>query len=107
MSTEMDAQNAVNNPNKYISSDTYPYRRLSKGSKSLMGIGAGFVFASLYNVVSKKPVFYRPHVHLVSMVLFGYISYKTYDTQEYLFRKNLQVLSLHQERVREQEAIRT
>ncbi|EFA84116.1 putative transmembrane protein [Heterostelium album PN500] len=89
-----------------ISNEDYPFLRINRTFKVFTGIGMGVLFGCMINVLAKRPYLTRPHVHLTAAAALGVINYKTYDWQEDIYKKNFQILSRYENRLKRQEFIK-
>eukprot|EP01133_Synstelium_polycarpum_P006090 gene6090-7053_t len=95
------------NKSDTVSSDKYPFLRINRSFKIVTGIGMGVLFGCMINALSKKPYLTRPHIHIVAASVLAVVNYKTYDMQEYFYKKNFAVLQRYQERVQRQEFVKS
>ncbi|EGC36504.1 hypothetical protein DICPUDRAFT_150984 [Dictyostelium purpureum] len=92
--------------NKYITNATNPFVKLSKTVRVCLGACVGLSIAGFANTLNKRPFMTRPHRHLFYMIACSAFFYKTYDFNDYIVKKELYVLSLTQDRIREQELLK-
>ncbi|KAN0018774.1 hypothetical protein ACTFIU_008707 [Dictyostelium citrinum] len=94
------------NPENYISNETNPFKKISRTNRVIMGVGMGISTGVCLNAYYKKPLGSNPHVHVFWAAVLGTLLYKSYDFNDYIVKRDLYTLSIHQERVREQELLK-
>ncbi|KAM9971597.1 hypothetical protein ACTFIW_011579 [Dictyostelium discoideum] len=94
------------NTENYISNETNPFKKISKTKRVIMGVGLGISCGVITNGFYKRPMGSNPHVHALWAVALGTLMYKSYDFNDYIVKREIFTLSIHQQRVREQELLK-
>ncbi|KYR01507.1 hypothetical protein DLAC_01496 [Tieghemostelium lacteum] len=91
--------------NKQFSSDYNPFVKISKSFKLFMGVSFGVGVGIINNAYGGRPYFHKPQTHIFWAAVLGYISYKTYDFQDYVVKKDMQVLNINQSKLKQYEML--
>ncbi|KAK5575017.1 hypothetical protein RB653_010272 [Dictyostelium firmibasis] len=93
-------------PENYISNESNPFKKISRTNRVIMGVGLGITMGCLINGIYKRPFGGNAHLHVFWAAALGTLLYKSYDFNDYIVKRDIYTLSIHQQRVKEQELLK-